>query len=128
MRDPIAFAKRVCTVAGWYGVLTLTPLLFMEAQFGTATSPTSSRPIFYFGFVAVSLAWQIAFLTLGKAPLVNRELLIPAAFSKLAFAIAIVALITAGRAPNILLLPGCIELAFAAGFLVSYYQLRDLTM
>jgi hypothetical protein len=127
MSDPIRAVRWFSTTAGWYGILTLTPLLFMEAQFGAKQLPTS-RPVFYFGFIAVSLSWQVAFLMLGREPLAYRVFLIPAGLEKLAFTAATLSLVYLGRAPLFVAIFGAIDLTFAAGFFLSYFKLRTMTM
>ncbi len=56
------FAKVVFLIAGIWGVLVLTPLYFMFDLISRKDPPAITHPGFFYGFVGVGLAWQIAFL------------------------------------------------------------------
>src|SRR5438067_12321196 len=56
------FAKIVFWVASIWGILVLTPLYFMSDLIGRQDPPPITHPAFYYGFVTVALAWQIAFM------------------------------------------------------------------
>lgn len=128
MKDPIAFARRFCRFAGWYGILGLIPLLFMETKFGSHYPPPVSHPEFYFGFISIALSWHVAFLILSRNPLAHRTFLIPAGLEKLAFASSCIALFTFGKAPSFVALFGGIDLCFAGGFFYAFWKLSALTM
>jgi hypothetical protein len=55
------FASSVFIVAGVRGVLVLTPLLFLIDVTGRQYLPPSVYPEFFYGFLSVAMAWQIAF-------------------------------------------------------------------
>jgi hypothetical protein len=56
------FARRVFLIAGIFVLIVLTPQLFLEARLGQDYPPAVTHPEFYYGFVAVGLAWQVLFL------------------------------------------------------------------
>jgi len=62
------FARVVFTVAGVWGVLIMTPLYFAYDAIGRAYPPPLTHPDIYYGFVGVTLVWQIAFLLIGSDP------------------------------------------------------------
>ena len=62
------FAKRVFTIAGIYGLVVLLPLYALERQLGEQRPPPITHPEFYYGFVGVGVAWQLAFLIIGREP------------------------------------------------------------
>jgi hypothetical protein len=64
----IAFARRVFTLAGLYGVLVLVPQYFMEDQVGRDFPPPITHPENYYGFIGVALAWQVLFFILARDP------------------------------------------------------------
>jgi hypothetical protein len=86
------FAKVIFTVAGIWGLLVLTPLFFIFDRIGQQDPPPVTHPGFYYGFVTVGLAWQIAFLVIGRDPIRLRTIMIPAIVEKFGFAIAMTAL------------------------------------
>jgi len=64
------FAKIVCYVAFVWGILILT-LYFMFDAISRNDPPPITHPGFYYGFVAVGLAWQFAFLVIARDPSVT---------------------------------------------------------
>lgn len=128
MRDPVSLAQKFCTFAGWYGLITLFPLLFRGVKFGSSMGPTVNHPEFYYGFIVLGISWQIAFLMLGRAPLPYRGFFLPAGIEKLTFAICIVILFYVGKVPATVFAYGLVDLFFAIGFLYIWKKLSNLTM
>jgi hypothetical protein len=91
------FAKVVFWVAGIWGLLVITPLYFMFNLIGTKDPPPITHPGFYYGFVGVALAWQIAFLVIAQDPIRYRPMMIPSIVEKFTYAIAVVMLVRQGR-------------------------------
>lgn len=91
------FAKVVFWVAGIWGVLLITPLYFMFDLIGRKDPPAITHPGFFYGFVGVALAWQIAFLIIGSDPVRFRPMMLPSMVEKFTYAIAVVALVVQGR-------------------------------
>jgi hypothetical protein len=91
------FAKVVFWVAGIWGLLVITPLYFMFNLIGTKDPPPITHPGFYYGFVGVALAWQIAFLVIALDPIRYRPMMIPSIVEKFTYAIAVVMLVRQGR-------------------------------
>jgi hypothetical protein len=60
----------------------LTPLYFLYDSVGNSTPPPGTHPEFYYGFVAVGLVWQFAFLLIGTDPLRFRPMMVPAMLEK----------------------------------------------
>ena len=84
------FAKWTFIVAGIYGILVTLPLFFQEAAFGRDYPPPITHPEFFYGFAGVTLAWQFAFLVIGRDPARFRPMMLPAMLEK-ATGIALVA-------------------------------------
>jgi hypothetical protein len=82
------FAKVVFTAAGVWGVVVLTPLYFLLDVTGREYAPPADYPHFFYGFLAVTMAWQIAFLVIGSQPARFRPLMIPAIIEKLGYVVA----------------------------------------
>jgi nitric oxide reductase large subunit len=91
------FAKIVFTGAGIWGFVILTPLLFLYDSIGQQYPPPMTHPDMFFGFVTVALAWQAAFLIIGRDPVRFRPLMIAAMIEKFAYVIALAVLHAQGR-------------------------------
>ena len=63
----------------------LTPLYWLFDITGRRYQAPVDYPHFFFGFVSVAMAWQIAFLIIGSNPVRFRALMIPAILEKLGF-------------------------------------------
>ena len=77
------FARFAFTAAGIWGIVVLTPLYWLVDVTGRAYSPPTDYPHFFYGFLSVAMAWQIAFLVIGSDPARYRPLMIPAVLEKL---------------------------------------------
>jgi hypothetical protein len=91
------FAKVVFWVAGIWGVVVIAPLYFIFDLIGKRDPPVITHPEFYYGFVGCALAWQIAFLFVGRDPVRFRPMMIPSMVEKFTYGIAVVALVMQGR-------------------------------
>lgn len=81
----MSFARKVFTGAGVWGLVVLAPLFFTLNQVGSQYPPPVTHPEFYYGFVAVGIAWQIGFLVIGRDPVRLRPMMIPAVLEKFIF-------------------------------------------
>ena len=91
------FARVVLWVAGIWGVVVITPLYFIFDLIGKQDPPAITHPGFYYGFVGCALAWQIAFICIGRDPLRLRPMMIPSVVEKFAYCTAVVVLVMQGR-------------------------------
>jgi hypothetical protein len=91
------FAKVVFWVAGIWGLVVIAPLYFIFDLIGKQDPPAITHPGFYYGFVGCALAWQIAFLFIGRDPVRLRPMMIPSMVEKFTYGIAVVALVMQGR-------------------------------
>lgn len=64
----MTFAKWTFRVAGMYGLLVLLPNYFLERQIGENEPPAITHPEYFYGFVGVGVAWQVAFLAISRDP------------------------------------------------------------
>ena len=76
------FAAIVFIAAGVWGVVVLTPLYFLVDLAGRQYVPPTAYPQFFYGFLSVAMAWQIAFLVIGSNPVRFRPLMIPSIVEK----------------------------------------------
>jgi hypothetical protein len=79
------FAKIVFLIAGVWGILVLTPLYFIFDTLGRQYPPPITHPDFYYGFISVALAWQIAFLIIATDPVRLRPLMGAAVVEKFGY-------------------------------------------
>ena len=118
------FARRVYTVAGIYGLVVMLPQYFLLDRIGRDAPPAVTHPEYFYGFVGVVIAWQLAFLVIARDPARYRALMPVTVLEKLVFAIPVALLYAQGRiAPSVLPF-GAIDLVLGALFLASYLRTR----
>jgi hypothetical protein len=86
------FAKIVFIAAGVWGVVVLTPLYFLVDLTGRQYAPPTAYPQFFYGFLSVAMAWQIAFLVIGSSPVRFRPLMIPSIIEKFGHVVGVAVL------------------------------------
>ena len=91
------FARSVFILAGVWGITVLTPLFFLVDVTGRPYLAPTDYPHFYYGFLAVAMAWQIAFFVIGSDPIRYRLLMIPAFLEKAGYVITTTVLYSQGR-------------------------------
>jgi hypothetical protein len=116
------FAKVVFWVAGIWGVVVIAPLYFIFDLIGKQDPPAITHPGFYYGFVGCALAWQIAFLIIGREPVRLRPMMIPSMVEKFAYGIAVVALVLQGRTNQRDLVFAATDLVLGALFVTAYVK------
>ncbi|MBI3856102.1 MAG: hypothetical protein HY293_10480 [Planctomycetes bacterium] len=116
----MTFARRVFLAAGLYGLLTVTPQLFLEGRTSQDLPPAITHPEFYYGFVGAVLAWQAAFLIIASDPARYRPLMLAALIEKGVFAAAVPLLVAQGRVPSFLLAFAAIDFVLGLLFLEAW--------
>ncbi len=116
------FAKIVFRIAGIWGVLIITPLYFMFDLIGRKDPPPITHPGFFYGFVGVDLAWQIAFLCIATDPARYRLLMIPSVLEKVGYGAAVVTLVLQGRMLASDLVFAGTDLLLGALFVIAYFK------
>src|SRR5258708_3716735 len=91
------FEKVVFWVAGIWGLVVITPLYFLFDLIGKQDPPAITHPGFYYGFAGCALAWQIAFICIGRDPVRLRVMMIPSVVEKFTFGVAVVELGMEGK-------------------------------
>lgn len=91
------FAKIVFTAAGVWGMLIMTPLYFAFDAIGRAYPPPISHADLYYGFVDVTVAWQVAFLIIGANPTRLRPVMAAAILEKALYLASILTLYAHGQ-------------------------------
>ena len=115
------FGRVVFTIAGVWGLLIMTPLYFAFDAVGRAYPPPITHPDLYFGFIGVTLAWQIAFLVIATNPVRYRTIMLAGILEKLLYVGTIIALylqgqMQLGQAAAISIPDGALGLLFVASF------------
>ena len=116
------FAKIVFWVAGIWGLSVLTPLYFMFDLIGRNDPPPITHPGFFYGFVGVALAWQIAFIFIATDPVRYRPLMIPSVLEKVSFAAPVIILVLQGRMHKSDLVFVYTDLLLGLLFVVAYFK------
>jgi hypothetical protein len=62
----------------------------MEGIIAKQTPPPITQPEFFYGFVGVSLAWQVLFLFLARDPQRYRLMMLPSILEKISYGIALI--------------------------------------
>ncbi len=119
------FAKRLFLIAAIYGIVGLVPQYFMEARNGRDFPPAITHPEYFYGFLGVALAWQIMFLIIARDPARYRLAMMPGALEKIGFGGAGVILYLQGRVTTQMLAFGCVDLIFAALFVIAFRKTPD---
>jgi hypothetical protein len=91
------FARTVFWIAGLYGVLSLPPLYFLFDYVGRQDPPPITHPQFYYAFVGVGIAWQVAFFLIAADPARFRPMIFPSILEKLSYVAAVAVLYLQGR-------------------------------
>ena len=116
------FAKIVFRAAAIWGVLIITPLYAMFDLIGRQDPPPITHPAFFYGFVGLALAWQIAFFFIAGDPVRYRPLMIPSMFEKFSYAAAVVILVLQARTRRSDLLFAGTDLLLGVLFVIAYFK------
>jgi hypothetical protein len=118
------FAKIAFWVAGIWGLLVLTPLYFMFDLISRNDPPPITHPGFFYGFVGVGLAWQVAFIIIATDPVRFRPLMIPSILEKVSWGASVIVLVLQGRMHKADLLFAGTDLLLGVLFAIAYLKPR----
>lgn len=121
------FASIVFRVAAVWGLMVLAPLFFLFDGSGVAGNPPFTYVQAYFGFLSVTLAWQLAFWVIGSDPVRFRPLMIPSMIEKFGFVLALAVLYALGRVGSREVLPALPDLVLGALFVAVYVKTHPST-
>lgn len=79
------FARIVFSIGGIWGLAVVTPLYFMFDLVGRQYPPAITHADMYYGFVGVTLIWQIAFLMIATDPVRYRLMMVAAILEKFSY-------------------------------------------
>jgi hypothetical protein len=124
MNEPstMKFARVVFTAAGVWGFVVLTPLYFTFDLVGRWYPPPVTHPDFYYGFLAITLAWQVGFLIIGRDPVRLRPMMIAAILEKASYILTLAVLYPAGRLEPGQLGPAGPDFILGCFFVAAYFK------
>ncbi|HEY8617650.1 hypothetical protein [Phenylobacterium sp.] len=118
------FARWVFTGAGLFGLLMITPLFFLEGRMAALSGAPLSNPEHYYGFLAVTFAWQLVYLVIGRNPAPYRPIMLLGALGKTMFVGLSAWLTFSGRLDPQVALLASPDLLLAALFVVAWWRTR----
>ncbi|MGA7401821.1 MAG: hypothetical protein WCC99_16110 [Candidatus Sulfotelmatobacter sp.] len=116
------FAKIVFWIAAIWGVLVLTPLYFIFELIGQKDPPPITHPAFYYGFISVGLAFQVAFFVIARDPVRLRPMMIPSVLEKFGYSASLIVLYVQHRLRPQDLALGCVDLLFGVLFIAAFVK------
>jgi len=99
----------------------MLPNFFLEEKIGRNFPPPITHPENYYGFICVTLAWQVLFLIIARDPVRLRPAMIAAFLEKFPFVIAMVVLYGQGRVSPIFLVPVAVDFVLGLLFIASFW-------
>jgi hypothetical protein len=116
------FARVVFYGAGIYGFVSLVPLYFMFDLIGRKDPPPITHPQFYYGFIGLALAWQVAFLAIASNPVPFRPVMIASVIEKLSYVATVAVLDSQGRLSHQQAFTALPDLLLGMLFIVSFLK------
>lgn len=116
------FAKRVFLIAGIYGLIVVLPMYFLEEKNSRDFPPPITHPEYYYGFIGVTLAWQVLYLVLATDPRRYRPMMIPPILAKASFVVAAVILFFQNRVPFVMFVVAIPDLIMCVLFAIAFLK------
>lgn len=110
--------------AGIWGITVLTPLYWLVDITGRVYSPPADYPHFFYGFLSVAMAWQIAFLIIGSDPARFRPLMLAGILEKLGHVAGVLAMYHQARITTLDAEGAIPDLLLALGFVAAFVASR----
>ena len=120
----MTFARVVFLIAGVWGLVVLTPLYFLVDVTGRQYAAPADYPQFFYGFLSVAMAWQLAFLVIGSSPARFRPMIIPGILEKLGHVAGVAVLYGRGRVSTVDAAAAAPDLLLAVLFIVAFVMTR----
>ena len=121
------FARIVFVVAGIWGIVILMPFYWLVDVTGRRYDPPTTHPHFFYGFVAVALVWQIAFLVIGSNPTRFRALMIPSMLDKFGYVATLGVLHGQGRIASVDALAAVPDGLLGLLFILAFAKTRTVS-
>jgi hypothetical protein len=104
------FAKWIYRVSGIWSFICILPLFFLYDFISDRNPPRLSHPEFYYGFLCVSFAWGLAFLTISADPQRFRSIMPASIVEKAGYGVFALVLAARGLSPSSQAIFGVIDL------------------
>ena len=91
------FARTVFLIAGIWGFVVVAPLYFLFDLIGRSYPPPITHADLYYGFVGITLVWQVAFLIIATDPIRHRPIMVAAILEKFIYIGTMTLLYLGGR-------------------------------
>lgn len=114
------FARNVFRWAGVLGLAILLPMYFLEERIGRDLPPAITHPENYYGFLAVTVAWQVMYLMISTDPVRYRPLMPVAVLAKLGYFTTLLTLFALGRVAGVVVGTATFDLFLGVLFAVAY--------
>ncbi len=115
-------ARLIFALAGIYGIGVLLPMYFERAHLDKVYPPAITHLEFYYGFVGLGLAWQVAFLIIASNPVRYRPLMLACVLEKLTYGLAVLVLAFQNQVAGTIMAFGTIDLVWGALFVVAFLR------
>ncbi|HWG48836.1 MAG TPA: hypothetical protein VN669_04040 [Candidatus Acidoferrales bacterium] len=116
------FARIVYGIAAVYGFISLLPLYFLLEKVGRDATPPITHPEFYYGFLGVTLLWQLVFVMIAKDPVRYRSLIPITILEKFVYTVPVVLLYFAGRVHANIMQSSLVDPVFGILFIGAYFR------
>jgi hypothetical protein len=103
----------------------MLPQFFLENKISADQPPPITHPEFFYGFVCVTVAFQIVFLVISRDPIGYRPLMLVSLVEKFPFVISIAVLYLQARVGWQMVAAAAIDAFWGVMFLVSYLKTPD---
>ena len=121
----VRYARVVYLAAGLVGLVEILLLYFYEATLNRTQPPAITHPEFYYGFLGITLAWQVAFVVIASDPLRFRPLMPVSWIEKALYPITVWVLVSAGRTHHDMLGAAALDLLWLVLFVAAWFLTRS---
>src|SRR5262245_33900149 len=118
------FARNVYILAGLWGFIVLIPIFWLVDISGHHYVPPPAYPQFFYGFLMVAMAWQLAFLIIGSNPARFRPVMIATIIEKFGFVAVVAVLFARARIPAIEAQAAIPDFLLGILFVVAFMKTR----
>lgn len=120
-------ARIIFALAGVYGIGVLLPMYFERAHIETVYPPAITHLEYYYGFVGVGLAWQVAFLIIASNPVRYRPLMLACVLEKLTYGLAVLVLAFQNQVAGAIMAFGTVDLVWGGLFVLAFLRVTRQT-
>src|SRR5688500_11896213 len=120
----MSFARVVFLTAGIWGIAVLTPLYWLRDITGRAYAVPTDSPQFFYGFFAVALTWQLAFLAIAWNPMRLRPFMLLGVVEKVSYVITLAVLYQQARISTDDAMAAFPDLLFGILFVMAFAKTR----